>query len=200
MTWAKELEELRAALWAALFMPACIVMHEAAHYAGYLAVGLPDPTLSYASGGFAGMRDYWIMLREGDRAAAEALAPIRDVGLAALAGPLLTIILGSAGLWLLVARRSQAGGALAFAAFFRAVPISVVYALGTPEHTDEAHIALTLGLPGALIVVLQVAGLVAAIWLMLRRTTWKTTLAIVAGGLASLGIWMAVLGPLLLPE
>ena len=191
---------LRAASWAALFMPACIVIHEAAHYAGYLAFGLPDPTLSYASGGFAGMRDYWIMLREGDRGAAEALAPIRDVGLAALAGPLLTIILGSVGLWLLVARGSLAGGALAFAAFFRAVPIAVVYALGTPEHTDEAHIALTLGLPDVLIVMLQVAGLAATLWLLLRHSTWQITLAIAAGGLVSLGIWMAVLGPLLLPE
>jgi hypothetical protein len=191
---------LRAALWAALFMPACIVIHEAAHYAGYLAFGLPDPTLSYASGGFAGMRDYWIMLRDGDRVAAEALAQIRDVGLAALFGPLLTIILGSAGLLLLIARQSLAGGALAFAAFFRAVPIAVVYALGTPEHTDEAHITLTLGLPDAPITLLQVAGLAATIWLLVRHSTWQITLAIVAGGIASLGIWMAALGPLLLAE
>lgn len=191
---------LRAAMWAALFMPACIVIHEAAHYAGYLAFGLPDATLSYASGGFAGMRDYWIMLREGDRAAAEALAPIRNVGLAALAGPMLTIILGGAGLWLLFTGQSLVGGALAFAAFFRAVPIAVVYALGTPEHTDEAHIELTLGLPGTPIVVLQVAGLAATLWLLLRHTTWQITLAIVVGGFISLGIWMAVLGPLMLPE
>lgn len=191
---------LRAALWAALFMPACIVVHEAAHYAGYLAFGLPDPTLSYASGGFAGMRDYWIMLREGYRAEAEALAPIRDVGLAALAGPLLTILLGGAGLWLLGSRRSLVAGALAFAAFFRAVPVAVVYALGTPEHTDEAHIALTLGLPDAPFVALQVAGLAATIWLLLRHTRWQIALAIVAGSLASLGIWMAALGPLMLPE
>jgi hypothetical protein len=190
----------RAAVWAAFLMPAGILSHEAAHYVGYLAFDLPDPTLSYASGGFAGMREYWIMLREGERAAADAIAPIRDVGLSALFGPLLTIAIGGVGLWLLAVRKSAFGGALAFTAFFRALPVLVVYALGTPEHTDEAHIALTLGVPDLPLGLLQLAGLLGSIWLSLNFMGWKVTLSTVVATIVALAIWMGALGPLVLPE
>jgi hypothetical protein len=139
------------------------------------------------------------MLREGERAAAEAIAPIREVGMAALYGPLLTIVVGALGL-LLAWRGSLFGGVLAFTAFFRIVPITVIYALGTSEHTDEAHIALTLGIPDLLLVALQLAGFVGSGWLLVRRWNWKVALAALLGTIASLAIWMTALGPLVLPE
>ena len=191
---------LRAALWAAVLLPLGIVLHEVAHFAGYVAFGLPEPKLAYASSGFAGMREYWIMLREGERAAAEAIAPIRDVGLAALFGPLMTILIGAAGLLLVAIRGSIFGGAVAFTFFFRAVPIAFAYTIGSPEHTDEAHIAITLGIPDLVPVFIQVAGLLAAGWLLLLKSDWKVTLAILAATIASLVFWMTALGPLVLPE
>ncbi|WFL76214.1 hypothetical protein P7228_09400 [Altererythrobacter arenosus] len=191
---------LKAAAWAAILMPLTLVLHEAAHYVGYLIYDLPNPTLSYASGGFEGMRQYWIMLREGEREAAEAIAPIFGVGISALFGPALTFLMGAVGMYLLAARNSIFGGALALACFWRAGAIALLYVLGRPEHTDEAHIAITLGIPDVPNMLAGVAALIAALWLLFTRLGWRIVLAMIVGVGVSLTVWMTALGPLLLPE
>ena len=188
------------AIWAAAFVPLAIVAHEAAHYVGYVIYDMPKPTLSYASGGFEGMREYWEMLREGRRADAEAIVPVGSVGMSALFGPLATIVMGLAGLWLLLTRQSIIGAALAVAAFFRALPIALLYAMGNELHTDEAHIAITLGIPGMPIMLVQLGGLLVSLWLITRAFTWRSLVAVLAASSASLAIWMTALGPLVLPE
>ena len=190
---------LKGALWTLAFMPPALVLHEAAHYAGYIIYNLPNPTLSYAFGGFEGMRDYWIMLREGDREAADAIAPIFDVGIAALLGPLITFILGAIGLLFLISRQSIIGGALAVAAFWRFAAIALLYILGRPEHTDEAHIAITLAIPDIPIVLIGNIALIYTVWRLWKLFGWQVILGIVAGLAVSTVLWMQLLGPILLP-
>lgn len=191
---------IKGLLWAALLMPIGIVLHEAGHYLGYLYFDLPGATLSYASGGFTGMRDFWIHLRDSDLEAACAIAPILPVGITALLGPLVTIALGSIGLIMLLARNSMFGGALAFTSFFRAAPIALQYIRGNTIHSDEAHIAITLGISDLLVFAAQLLGLIASGWVVTARFGWRTLLAIVIATGASLAVWMAALGPILLPE
>ncbi|XUU60909.1 hypothetical protein ACRAQ6_01150 [Erythrobacter sp. HA6-11] len=191
---------VRAGLWAFILLPAGIVLHELGHYLGYIYYELPNPALAYASGGFEGMRDFWILLREGKETAAADIAPIFAAGVSSLLGPLVTIILGGSGLALLVIRRSVLGGALAFTAFFRAAPIALQYATGNTIHSDEAHIAITLGIPDLLVFGAQLAGLVASIWLVTQRFGKATMAAMIVASFISLAAWMLLLGPLVLPE
>ncbi len=188
---------IKGALWAALLMPTGIVLHEAAHYFGYVFYDLPGAKLSYASGGFTGLRDFWIHMRAGDLEAARAIAPIVPVGIAALLGPLATIAIGGVGLIMLFWRNSVFGGALAFTAFFRAAPIALQYITGNSIHSDEAHIAITLGLPDLLVFGVQLAGLLLSGWAVSKRFGWRMTLAMLIATIMSLALWMTALGPLL---
>lgn len=190
---------LAAGLCAVLLMPLGIVAHEAAHYVGYRMYDMPDPSLSYSYGGFAGLQDFWSALKSGDREAAAAIADIQEVGITALLGVLATFILGGIGLALLIARGSVFGGALAFTSLFRFAATGLLYAMGNPEHSDEAHIAITLGIPDLSILTAGLAALLFSIWQILKRIGWPGMLAILAGTIGSLALWMGVLGPLVLP-
>lgn len=190
---------LAAALWAALLMPLGIVAHEAAHYVGYLIYGMPDPSLSYSYSGFAGLRDFWTALKSGDREAAAAIADIQEVGVTALLGVLTTFTFGGIGLALLIARRSVFGGALAFTSLFRFAAIGLLYAIGNPENSDEAHIAITLGIPGVPLLLAGVFALLFTTWRLGRDLGLWAMLAIFGATLGSLALWMGVLGPVLMP-
>lgn len=90
---------------AALSGPAGIVLHELAHGAAAYAFGFPGVQLHSTSISYDGSTRLWALLSAGDRAAAAALFPLWQVGVVALAGPLVTLglTLGSA---VLLRRRS----------------------------------------------------------------------------------------------
>jgi hypothetical protein len=190
---------LKAALWAALLMPFGIVLHEGAHYLAYLVYDLPNASLSYAFGGFEGMEDFWAALKSGDRAGAAQMAPIFDVGMSALFGVMFTLLLGGLGICLMAWRNSLVGGVLAITSLFRSLAIVPLYVMGTPDNTDEAHIAITLGIPDTPLLIVGVAGFLVAAWLLARRFGWLVLMSTALALIASLAAWMTVLGPLLLP-
>ncbi|MBD2840872.1 hypothetical protein [Erythrobacter rubeus] len=180
-------------------MPATILVHEAAHYLGYIAFGLPNPTLAYAFSGFEGMQSFWQALNSGDTEAARAIAPIVPVGITALLGVLATLAMGMLGIWALSARDSLVGGALAFTALFRSGAIALLYVAGNPENSDEAHIAITLGWPDVLLVIAGVLALTLTGWLLYKRFDWKVLMGVALGSGASLAAWMTKIGPMMLP-
>ena len=66
--------------------PLSIVLHELGHFGAFVAFGLPDPVLRYASASWAGSGEWLTLFRAGDMAAA-ALAEPWKMAVAMAAGP-----------------------------------------------------------------------------------------------------------------
>ncbi len=187
------------AAWGAIAAPATILLHELGHFLAGLALGTPDIALHYGS-----VSD----------SAAESGFPAFRVGVQALAGPVVTILLMAA---CVVALRKSPEHPLFFTALFAApirFAVGAVYlyfvaaaafqgiAPGQPNF-DEFKAAQMLNFP---VVPLLVAELVLtlALWSWAARRLsnairWPALAGTAIGIIAGIGIWIAVLGPLLLP-
>jgi hypothetical protein len=194
---------LIAAVMGLVAVPAAVVLHEAGHVAGFQAFGLDAPSLHYAYSGFAGQRDFWDLLREGDRAGAARLAPVVPAGLSTLFGLIVSYAMIALGTWGVAQFHSAAFVAVALSAAARFPPVLVLALLGRAEHTDEAHLSLTLGVPPAAPIVLGLAALgVATVgigWLLRRRGRTHLMAPALLGVVAGTGVWMGWLGRAVLP-
>ena len=190
---------LEFAAWGAIVAPATIVLHELGHFLAGLALGTPDIALHYGS-----VSD----------SAAESGFPEFRIGVQALAGPVVTLLLMAG---CLIALRKQADHPLYFTALFAApirFAVGAVYlyfvaaaafqgiAPGQPNF-DEFKAAQMLGFPVAPLLVAELA-LTLALWSWAaRRLGGAIRLPALAGTvigiIAGIGIWIAGLGPLLLP-
>lgn len=188
----------KAALAAVIISPLAILLHEAGHYLFYVAGGLPSPHLAYNYGGFAGMSEFWSLLRDGNAVAAEAIAPIGMNGWAAMAGLAITNLIGLFGI--VLARRGRwVGASLAIGSLWRIALIGLLFLLGDPVHTDESHIGLVFGFPGVILVFSQLAIFIWALVVVQRKYGWKTLAAVLAGTLVGGFLWNGPIGPVILP-
>ena len=194
----------RNLLLAAATVPVAVLLHEAGHVAGYVAYGLPDPSLHYASSGFAGQAEMWELLRRGDREGAEAIGSVRGAGLATVLAILISYVSALAGLWALHRRLwGVVPAAFALAAATRFPLIALAYAIGSPGGTDEAHVRLALGFPDLPLMILGIAFMLATLAAVVRLapedSRGRFVAETAAGVLLGLGAYMGLLGPLLLP-
>ena len=186
------------ALLCALLAPLTIVLHEVAHYVTALALGFPDVEFHFSAiaHGDIGGRPGW------------------QSGLVGLAGPAATIAFILAAIALGRRRPGTAWPhALAFAAASRLL-VGVPYTLANsitrlsggrldPPAFDEYKAGVALGVSGDAMLGASVAFFfVAIVWLARalpkgrRLAAWAGLLAGTALGWA---LWMALLGPILLP-
>ncbi len=183
----------------AIVAPATIVLHELGHFLAGLALGTPDIALHYGS-----VSD----------SAAETGFPAFRIGLQALAGPVVTLLLMAG---CVIALRKQPHHPVYFTALFAApirFAVGAVYlyfvaaaafqgiAPGQPNF-DEFKAAQMLGFPVASLLVAELALTLTLWWWAARRLSsairWPALAGTVTGIIAGIGIWIAGLGPLLLP-
>lgn len=184
-------------LWfgaAVLAAPATIVLHELGHFIAAHTFGFPDVVLHHGS------------VSDG---AAENGYPRWQIGLKAAAGPLVTlaVVLGCCYAVTKVGPRPWAI-APAFAAGLRSVAIGGAYMFtrlrfpGSRGNFDELNAARGLGLSADLVVAANV-GLLVAAWVFLIRRIPQRRLRVLgattAGAVTGLALYIAWLGPTLLP-
>jgi hypothetical protein len=187
------------AAWGTLVAPATIVLHELGHLLAGLGLGTPDIALHYGS-----VSD----------SAAESGFPAFRVGLQALAGPVVTLLLMAA---CMVALRKHPDHPLFFTALFAApirFAVGAVYlyfaasaalqgiAPGQPNF-DEFNAAQMLGFPVVPLLIAELA-VTFALWTWaVRRLASAIRLPALTGTLIAIvtgiGVWIGGLGPLLLP-
>ena len=191
------------AIMSVVFVPLAVLGHEAGHMAGYLAFDFPSPVLHYASSGFDGEPEFWGSLRAGDVAAAMSIVDIRAAGISAGLGLLVSYLMISFAAFAPRRATSFPAICLGVAAAARFPLILLLAALGRAEHTDEAHVSQALGIPFALLMTLAGVTLSAAVvgsYLKLPGPhRGKLMAALLGGTAAGTVIWMAGVGPALLP-
>ncbi|MDX2261496.1 MAG: hypothetical protein SFU84_07330 [Gemmatimonadales bacterium] len=199
-------DRLRRGILAACWVPPAVLAHEAGHWIGYVLAGLPEPTIQYASSGFRDQPAFWNAVRAGDMALAETMGSVTGAGIAAFLGIAVSWGLMLGGAWLVRRPRVRiAAAAVVLASAVRFVPVGLFLVRGVAQHTDEAHVAQAMGLPGLLPVLILFGILLAALSI---RTVARTipvgdrrallsdlVLGVIAGTVA----WMGVVGPAILP-
>ena len=194
---------LAIAVMCAAIVPLAILLHELGHAFGYWAFHFKSPTLHYASSSFAGEREFWTQLREGDAGAASRIAGVTQAGLSASFGVVISYLLVTVGLWGLGRFKAVAFLGLAMSSAARFPLVFILVVLGRSEHTDEAHVALALGVPEVLLTVLGIFALISAtvgggVLLARQGRRWlivPTAIGVIAGTT----LWMGVIGPHVLP-
>ncbi len=109
-----------AAIWiagAALSAPIGVMLHELAHYSTATAFGLPGVVLNHAWISIAGEAEFWSRMAAGNRAGAAEIAPLNQIGIVSIVGPLSTVVLSLAAA-LLLRTKPDAGLASALLAGF----------------------------------------------------------------------------------
>ena len=195
----------------AVALPLAIVLHALGHFGAYVAFGFSDPVLRFSSASWAGSREFAILFRAGDMAAAAALAEPWKVAVTTAAGPTVSYL--TAIVCVLAVRRFGPG------------PLSFVLGLGlsAPGHglgpllvlatnlfgggfvgsQDEVWVASIAGIPSSLAVLPGVACLLLAPWFLVtaipRGRRVQVVVPVAGGMVLSLFVWFLWLGPLLLP-
>lgn len=191
------LQAAQWSIWPLLLTSIGILLHEAAHFGAALAVGVPEPKLHYSA------------ISHGDLSGMPGWA----FALTSVAGPLVTMALTLIGCLVIRNDRSSRWGfGLAASASSRLLlglpfailgTISVMMGYGAESQFDEFKAASALGLPGLPFVVLTAAYGVAAWAYLIRRLPrsdrWYAFSGLVIGTALGWGLWLAVLGPVLLP-
>jgi hypothetical protein len=194
---------LRALLLAIAIVPFSVLAHELAHHFSDSAFGFENPTLHYASSGFAREPEFWALVRAGDLAAAGDIAQVTHAGVSALSGLVISYLFVGLGLWGLARSGAVAFLALAMSSAARFPLVLLLYAIGRFEHTDEAHVAQALGVPEAALVGAGVIALLAATLggaaLLRRSGRRRLVLPTLVGVALGTVLWMGLLGPLVLP-
>ena len=193
--------------WAVLVgfvaLPPSVLVHELGHICSYLAFGFKSPTLHYASSGFAREPEFWSLVRAGNLAAAGEIADVTRAGLSALSGLLISYLIVAIGLWRLNRSGAPVFFAVAVSSAVRFPLVLLLFILGRAEHTDEAHVAQTLGVPDTILFALGGAALLVATVggarLLVRQRRGQLVLPVLIGVVAGTVFWMGFLGPLVLP-
>jgi len=164
-------------------------------------LGLAEPSLDYASTGFADQPEFWRRLQAGNVTGARALANIGHAGVAALLGPVVTYLLIGLGLASLARTGRLVGGAVAVCAAARLPLVLAAILVSGGVHTDEAHVSQALLVPMGMMTLMTALALIIALggtWTLLARTgRQRLTVALVIGAAAGAALWMGWLGPTL---
>ena len=183
----------------AVVLPLTIQAHELGHLSAYVLFGLSEPTLDYASTGFADQPEFWRRLQAGNVTGARALANIGHAGVGALFGPVVTYMLIGLGLVSLARTGRLVGGAVAVCAAARLPLVLGAVLLSGGVHTDEAHVSQALLVPMWMMTLVTALALFVALggtWTLLARTgRQKLTVALAVGAALGTGLWMGWLGP-----
>ena len=211
VSWSNEPSALRTAAtwaaWGALSFPLAVLLHELGHYLLYIAYDFRDPVLHYGSAGYANSEAFWRHLRAGDVAAAAAIVPPWQAGVATAAGLVSTYLTVAACVLLARRRPHPLIVGLGFVAPLRFLPsvIELVLALlGRNPRTgsDEEHVAAAWGIPEMPLHLLGVACLVAGWYLLFRavpRSRRRRVLPLIAGIIVGGVLYINLVGPWLLP-
>ncbi|MDE2863481.1 MAG: hypothetical protein OXR05_00120 [Gemmatimonadota bacterium] len=192
-------------------VPLAIVLHELGHFGAFVAFGLPDPVLRYASVSWAHSGEWVALFRAGDMAAAAALAEPWKMAVTMAAGPAVSYL--TAIVCVFAVRRFGPGPlslvlGLGLSAPGQGLGALMVLAInlfggGFIGSQDEAWVASIAGISSSLTALPGVVCVVLAPWFLVTaipRGRRVRVVVPVAGGMV-LGLfgWLGWLGPLLLP-
>ena len=179
-------------------VPLGILLHELGHLLVYLVFGFQGAALHYSSATYSVERAFWQQMNRGNVVVAASLTPLWKVGVATLAGLLVTYVVTL--VCCVVARKSPHPFVIALGVF---APVRFLSGLSSRTGTDEAHLAVITGIP---VLLLTFAGLLFLVlaWIWLVRSIPKDQRIISLGSLI-LGLALGIviyfwgLGPRLLP-
>jgi hypothetical protein len=205
-TWRLALAWIGAS---AVAVPMGVLLHELGHVLFYLAFGFPDVVLHYNSATYSGERTFWQLLNRGNISAAASTLPLWKVGIATVAGLLVTCVATLVCCFFAYRKHPQplmiALGVFAPVRFLSGIPVLTAWLSGKPVRagTDEAHLAALTGIP---IILLVFAGLLflALVWIwMVRRIPqdhrWVSFGGLVSGLALGIVLYFWAIGPWLLP-
>jgi hypothetical protein len=148
---------LRSVAAACPALAVVVLLHEGGHLFCYWLFGFPDPVLHSQSAAFATQDAFWELMRAGQPAAASAMHPLHQVGIAVAAGigmTIVSIVLAIISLRFTIGRAFWlAVGLLAPMRFLVGVPAVLAWISNQPSSptSDEGAISLLLGVhPGPL--------------------------------------------------
>lgn len=200
-----------AATWigfSIIAVPLGVLLHELGHFVAYRVFGFQGVALHYSSSTHFVERTFWQLVYRGDSAAAAALLPPWQVGLATAAGIFMTCLVTLACcIW--AAKNPHplaiALGVFAPVRFLSGLPTIPIVLSGKPVRagTDEAHLAVLTGIPLLLLIFAGLLVLVLAwIWLVRRipkDQRWTTLGSMVFGLALGIFFYFWLIGPRLLP-
>lgn len=171
-------------------VPLGVLLHELGHLLPYLAFGFNGVALHYNSATHSLEKTFWQQVYRGDLAGAAATIPLWKVGVATVAGILVTYLVTFLCCFL-VARKNPHPFVIALGIFapFRylaGIPTILVWFSGKSIRagTDEAHLAALTGIPVVLLIFAGLLFLVLA-WIWLVRSIPKDHRALSLGSLVS---------------
>ena len=189
--------------------PLAVLPHELGHHLVHLELGLPDAALHYSSASWTGSGVFWDAIRQGNHAAAAAIAPVSGVATSYAMGLAATYLVVLACCWLCTKWRPHPLlVAVGYLSNLRIVgPGSVVVlqmlGFGVRSTCDECQLSVLTGVPLGILVLLGLVSLVGAgIWLTryFPRANRRIAAASLVLGLAiGMAVYRLFLGPLLLP-
>lgn len=200
-----------AATWigfSIIAVPLGVLLHELGHFVAYRVFGFQGVALHYSSSTHFVERTFWQLVYRGDSAAAAALLPAWQVGLATAAGIFMTCLVTFACcVW--AAKNPHplaiALGVFAPVRFLSGLPTIPIVLSGKPVRagTDEAHLAVLTGIPLLLLIFAGLLVLVLAwIWLVRRipkDQRWTSLGSMVFGLALGIFFYFWLIGPRLLP-
>lgn len=206
---ARRRTALRWGIAGVLAPPLTVLPHEMGHYLVYAWLGLPDATLHYGSATWTGSSAFWDAIRQGDHAAAAAIAPVSGVATGYAMGPVATYLVVLACCWLCAKWRPHpllvAVGYLSNLRIVGPGSVVVLQILGYQVRStcDECQLSALTGVPLGVLASIGLVSLIGAgIWLARyfpRRDRRIAVLSLALGfGLGSV-VYAQLLGPLVLP-
>jgi hypothetical protein len=178
-----------AATWigsSVIAVPLGVLLHELGHLLVYLAFGFQGIALHFSSATYSVERIFWQQLYRGNLAVAASITPLWKVGVATVAGLLVTYLVTL--VCCLVATRHPHPFVIALGVFaplriLSGIPVALS---GQPlrSGTDEAHLAVLTGIPVVLLIFAGLLFLVLA-WIWLFRSIPKDERGVSLGSLIS---------------
>lgn len=179
--------ELRTAIVTAILVPIVVLAHEAGHFLAGLAFNVPNPKLGLSgfTHGPAPWLDSWQMAVIG------------------FAGPAVTFALALGGLALTRPGPTRLASAVSVAACTRLIELlpfglmALAWRVGGSRNLrttfDEDRIFTLLGLPGDVALITTCIGFLAILYVVLRRQSKGSAVALVVGGLTGWAVWKMLL-------
>jgi hypothetical protein len=200
-----------AASWigaSAIAVPIGVLLHELGHLLVYIVFGFQGVALHYNSATYAAERAFWQQVYRGNVAAAASMTPLWKVGVATVAGLLVTCVVTL--VCCAVAKKSPHPFVIALGIFAPARFLSGISTIPaalsgqfTRGGTDEAHLAVLTGIP---ILSLIFAGLLFLVlaWIWMFRSIpkdqrWVSLGSLISGLVLGVVIYFWGIGSWLLP-
>jgi hypothetical protein len=200
-----------AASWigaSAIAVPIGVLLHELGHLLVYIVFGFQGVALHYNSATYAVEKAFWQQVYRGNVAAAASMTPLWKVGVATIAGLLVTCVVTL--VCCAVAKKSAHPFVIALGIFASARFLSGISTIPAAlsgrfirSGTDEAHLAVLTGIPILLLIFAGLLFLVLA-WIWLFRSIpkdqrWVSLGSLISGLVLGIVIYFWGIGIWLLP-